>query len=45
MIHIIECMIKAVLIFTLLSNLFFVDDDLVRNRTTGGYRKEENHGT
>lgn len=36
---------RIVLIFTLLSNLFLVDDDLVRNRPTGGYRKEENHGT
>ena len=32
--------LKTILILTTLSNLFIVDDDLVRTRPTGGYRKE-----
>ena len=31
---------RIILIFTMLSNLFIVDEDLVRTRPVGGYRKE-----
>ena len=34
---------RIILIFTMLSNLFIVDEDLVRTRPVGGYRRE--HGT
>ena len=31
---------RIILIFTMLSNLFIVDEDLVRTRPVGGYRRE-----
>ena len=31
---------RIILVFTMLSNLFIVDEDLVRTRPTGGYRRE-----
>ena len=34
---------KVILILVMLSNLFIVDEDLVRTRPVGGYRRE--HGT
>ena len=36
------------MIITILSNLLIVDEELLRTRPTGGYRKEEdmgNHGS
>ncbi len=35
--------IKSILVVVMLSNLFIVDEDLVRTRPIGGYRRE--HGT
>ena len=34
---------RIILVITMLSNLFIVDEDLVRTRPVGGYRRE--HGT
>ena len=34
---------RIILVFTMLSNLFIIDEDLVRTRPVGGYRRE--HGT
>ena len=31
---------RIILVFTMLSNLFIVDEDLVRTRPVGGYRRE-----
>ena len=31
---------RIILVITMLSNLFIVDEDLVRTRPVGGYRRE-----
>ena len=35
---------KILMIITILSNLLIVDEELLRTRPTGGYRKEEDMG-
>ena len=34
-------MMKIILILVMLSNHFIVDEEMVRNRPTGGYRRDD----